>query len=117
MFNPLGVDRGVGFVDSDRQQEPVHDLVTLATPRSQSPSLDRQQDRLIRLGRQQAFSLQPRHDPVDRYVTDAEPLGQIGHPTRLLLAQQVRDRLHIILRRFRGVVATGSAVWLRFAGG
>ena len=45
---------------------------------------------------------------VDRDVRDSKTAGQVGHPSLPGRGNELRDHLHVILRRFLGIFLPGA---------
>jgi hypothetical protein len=100
VLDPFGITRGCGVVDSQRQEKSIDNLMTLAAAGSQTFSLGREGDRLIRFRGQQPFLLQTINDPIYRDVAYTKPASQVDQATRSLQLCDIGHGFDIVFRRF-----------------
>jgi hypothetical protein len=113
VFDSLGVDRRDTFVNADRNEKTMHDVVAL-TAMSREPSpFGREFDRLVPFRGEVAFSLKAVHDFDDGHVADTKSLGQVGDTTRAVHINDIGDGFDIIFGRFGRVVFACSLMCRR----
>lgn len=104
VFDSLGVHSRNFRINTERQQKPVDQLVTLPALLRQPPTLWCQFDRSVRRCDNQTVAFQPLDDPDHRDVRDAETLCEVRHTALPVGIGERSDCLDVILGRFGRVI-------------
>ena len=79
-------------------------LVTALAGNREMAAFLGEEDRPVRLRRDQLRLLQPRDGPVYRHMRDTESFGQVNNSRFSSLGYQIGNRFHIIFSYFAGVL-------------
>ena len=104
MFHPLGIVGGIVGWNPQGQQEIVDRSMTLLASVGEPFSSGGENDGSVRFALDESVPFQSSDRSVHRHVADPEMASDLCQTTGPIGFDQVRDRLHVILRNFRRVV-------------
>jgi len=107
VLHALGIRVGDIVRHAERLEELADDLVTPAGDFGKLFAGGRKKDGTVRQRRDQAVAPEALDGAVDCDVSDAQSAGQLGHPRLPGGGNELRDHLHVILRRFLGIFCPG----------